>query len=762
MDNKAYVNTNGDHGLATKPAAPETTFGSWKSRGDVKKVLIVISVVSVLAVVALVIALAVVASRKDDPLPEVCQTADCALAAARILENVDPKINPCDNFYLFACGAWKRKNVIPEDRSSQNVFGTLRDSVQVINKYLLEDTKMYHGIDAVQKAKDLYASCVDTATIETLGESVITPLMNEFGGWPVLGTNPGGNWNEGAFSLTRLLTSLVKYSNEPLISIYVSSDVKDSENHIIYLDQPEFGLPGRLYYLDPKLTHMRDAYVKLATAVAKLLGADNATAWADMGRMLELETDIANISMAAEDRRDNEALYNKMQIGQMAANLSQPASAAKIQFDWLQYIRGVLDLDGVKVAVNESEPVVVRAVPYFQKLFAVLEKYEKREIANYVVWAIMMNRINNLPKRFTDLVQDYNEVVFGQTTSRARWRQCEDYTVGQMGMAVGHMFVRETFDESAKAIALDMIDNIRNAFNELLDELDWMDGKTKVAAREKARVMKNWIGYPDDVIAPEKINKLYENVTIVKDKYFENVLNNLKGAAVVGLRPLREKYDKNVWTTPPSTVNAFYNSILNAIMFPAGILQPPFYSKHQPKSMNFGGIGVVIGHEITHGFDDRGRQYDKDGNLAHWWDETIIGKFKAKAQCIVNQYGNFTVSEANLNVNGINTQGENIADNGGLKQSFRAYRRWVESVGKEEPLLPGLNYTHNQLFFINFAQIWCNNMRPQAAISAINTGVHSPGEFRVIGTLHNSPDFAAAFKCSNKQYMNPEKKCYVW
>ncbi|BFZ23133.1 hypothetical protein BsWGS_26172 [Bradybaena similaris] len=228
------------------------------------------------------------------------------------------------------------------------------------------------------------------------------------------------------------------------------------------------------------------------------------------------------------------------------------------------------------------------------------------------------------------------------------------------------------------------------------------------------------------------------------------------------MRRLRQPVDKSKWDSPPSTVNAFYSPARNQIMFPAGILQPPFFSKAFPKSLNFGGIGVVVGHEITHGFDDEGRQYDKHGNLAQWWSNSSVEQFKGKAKCIVEQYGNFTVPEANLKLNGINTQGENIADNGGLKQAFKAYRNWVSTQGKEELLLPGLDFDHNQLFFINFAQLWCTMMTEGEALRRIKTGYHSPGRLRVIGSAQNSPDFAQAFKCPVDSNMNPRKKCSIW
>lgn len=736
--------------------------GAFRGRTGLERILIFIAVVLFVSVVGLIVGLVLVI-KDEDEVPDVCLSDECAMASSRVLQSMDRNVNPCEDFYTYACGNWKKTHVIPEDRSSLNVFGVLRDQVQVINKIILEDPDNY-GINetAWKKAKDMYASCSNTDLIEQKNISVTIPLLNEIGGWPVLGTNPGGNWADGSFSLSSLLITLRKYNNRPLIDLYVSSDVKNTTQRIIYLDQPSFGLPGRTYYLEPQFEEMQNAYVKFASDVAVMFGADPALADSEMKDVLAFETEIANITMRAEDRRDNEALYNRMTIAEMGQNFTEPQPTDTIQFNWYDYISGIMGLDDINVTITDSEPVVVRAVPYFQKFFNVLQKYPKRTIANYIVWSIMKNRVNNLPSRFTDVRDEYKKVVYGQATSRARWRVCEDYVMGQMGMAIGQKFVKQEFDETAKDSALEMIGNIRTAFNELLNEVDWMDEHTKSLAREKAEAMRNWIGYPDDLLDNDHLNEIYENVTTDKNEYFQNVLQNLRRIAAGGLRVLREPYDKNVWTTPPSTVNAYYNSVLNNIMFPAGILQPPFYGKNQPKSMNYGGIGVVIGHEITHGFDDRGRQYNKDGDLEQWWEQEIITNFKEKAQCIVDQYSGFLVPEANMTVNGINTQGENIADNGGLKQSYRAYRSWVEQQGKEEPKLPGLDFTHDQLFFVNFAQIWCNNMRQESAINSVQTGVHSPGQFRVVGTLQNSAEFARAFNCPENSNLNPSKKCYVW
>ncbi|XP_060581148.1 membrane metallo-endopeptidase-like 1 [Ruditapes philippinarum] len=783
-DNAGFDRTSSENGNYSKSSTAaesqvQISFkreGPWKRRSACEKGLLFLVVIFLAAAVVLAVVVVRQKQELDDSTsdkvvkapapdvisPEVCLTADCAKASARVLENMDLTIDPCEDFYMYSCGTWKKKHVIPDDSSSYSMFGSLSEKVQVINKYLLDDNQAYQNFSSIVKAKDLYASCLDLETIEKRNSTAAVPLLEELGGWPVLGTKLGGNWIESNFSLSQLLITLRQYNNNPVINMYVSPDIRNSQQYIIYFDQPSFGLPGRLYYLQDGLARMREAYVTLASSIAKLFGADENLADREMRQMLDLEIDLANITTKPEDRRDFDALYNKMTIAQLKQNFTEPNTTDTVQFDWLEYIQGVFDIENVGIALDENEQVIVLDVSYFKRLFNVLQKHGKRTVANYVVWTIVQNRASNLDSRFRELLTDFNKVLYGIASSSARWKGCVSYTVYNFGMAVGHMFVKETFDESAKTSALNMIKNIRDAFDELLDEVEWMDDGTRILASEKANAIKEWIGYPDDVLVDEKVNKLYENVTIDRDDYFMNVLNNLKRSSAEGLTKLRQKYDKNIWTTPPSIVNAFYSPLQNAIMFPAGILQPPFYDKGQPKSMNYGGIGAVIGHEITHGFDDRGRQYDKTGNLNQWWNTSVITRFKEKAQCIIDQYNEFVVPEAGLNINGINTQGENIADNGGLKQSFRAYRKWVEKRGKEEALLPGVNFTNNQLFFINYAQVWCNNARKENIISAVNTGVHSPGQFRVVGTLQNTREFSAAFGCKKNSFMNPEKKCAVW
>jgi len=372
-----------------------------------------------------------------------------------------------------------------------------------------------------------------------------------------------------------------------------------------------------------------------------------------------------------------------------------------------------------------------------------------------------MDLMPHMPPQYESTRAEFRRVLLGVLTDRNRWNRCVEWTNKKLGMAVGALFIRDNFNHESKATALEMIHDIRDAFNDLLEENAWMDTETRLVAEDKANSMTERIGYPEYITNDTRLEEEYKNLTIRGDQFLENLFAILRFEADRNVAKLQKPVDKDKWATEPAVVNAFYNPNKNDIVFPAGILQPLFYSQHFPKSLNYGGIGVVIGHEITHGFDDKGRQFDKHGNLKQWWNNRTIAAFRKEAQCIIDQYSNYTLDEINLGIDGRLTQGENIADNGGLKQAFRAYRKWVANNGAE-PELPGLDLTHNQLFFLNYAQIWCGSMRPEDALTKIRSSVHSPGPIRVLGPLSNSRDFSEAYNCPATSRMNPPKKCSVW
>ncbi|KAL2725026.1 neprilysin-4-like isoform X2 [Vespula squamosa] len=671
-------------------------------------------------------------------------------AQARImLDYMDKTANPCQDFYQYACGNWEKRNPIPKDKAAYDTFEMLRESLDIVLKELLED-EVPHNVrlntdDATVKAKYHFQSCMNYEILEQRMEQPVLQLLEELGGWPILKPD----WDPDKFDWLLLVAQLRLYNNNILLSEWVGPDIKNSDQYVIQFDQTSLGLPTRDYFLQPSNMIYLNAYKDYFIKIVTLLGASlqNATVHAD--QLIEFETKLAKITFSPDERRNVSELYQKMSIDELRSMVPQ--------IDWQRYLSIVLARP-----VNSSEPVVVFALQYIQDLVNLLSETEPRTIANYLLWRFVRHRVNNLDDRFQEAKQKFYYILFGIEQAPPRWKNCVSQVNANMGIAVGSMFVRKYFDEKSKNDTLSMTREIQESFRELLNQTTWIDNETKQLASEKVDAMLLRIGYPDFILQPHLLNERYKDVVIHPDKYFENTLNILQHLTRVEQDRLGSSVNKTLWNTAPAVVNAYYSRYKNQIMFPAGILQPPFYHRYFPKSLNYGGIGVVIGHEITHGFDDKGRLFDKNGNLHRWWKNEDINGFHERAKCLIDQYSRYTVSEVGAQINGINTQGENIADNGGIKQAFKAYERWLYVNGDKDETLPGISATGRQLFFLNFAQVWCGSMRPEAAKNKLRIAVHAPGKFRVIGTLSNSKAFADVFHCPLGTPMNPINKCSVW
>ncbi|NXU80978.1 NEP protein, partial [Oreotrochilus melanogaster] len=461
----------------------------------------------------------------------------------------------------------------------------------------------------------------------------------------------------------------------------------------------------------------------------------------------------------SEDRNDPLLLYNKMTLAQLQNNFSLEIDH-KV-FNWSKFINDIMST--VEINVENTEHVIVYDPEYLIKLKSILNKYTPRDLQNYMMWRFVMDLVNSLSRDYKDTRNAFRKALYGTTSEAAVWRRCANYVNGNLESAVGRLYVQEAFAGDSKHVVEEMIADIRDVFIKTLDDLTWMDAETKKRAEQKATAIRERIGYPDEIVTDDnKLNSEYQELSFKEEEYFENIIQNLVFTQKKRLKKLREKVDKEEWISGAAVVNAFYSASRNQIVFPAGILQPPFFSASQPKSLNYGGIGMVIGHEITHGFDDNGRNFNENGDLVDWWTEESARNFKELSQCMVYQYGNFSWDLAGgQHLSGINTLGENIADNGGVRQAYKAYQNFVKKHGKEQ-LLPGLEMNHQQLFFLNFAQVWCGTYRPEYAVNSIKTDVHSPGKFRVIGSLQNSPEFSEAFSCTKTNFMDPAKKCRVW
>ncbi|XP_069649040.1 neprilysin isoform X3 [Haliaeetus albicilla] len=716
-------------------------------------------VVILLAIVA--ITMIVLYATYDDG---VCKTSDC-IKSARILENMDTTAEPCNDFYQYACGGWLKRNVIPETSSRYSNFDILRDELEVVLKDVL-DTPSSNDITAVQKAKTLYRSCINETIIDSRGGRPLISLLPKVSDWPVATTNWDSAYGTAWTAETAIAQLNSRYGKKVLINFFVGTDDKNSTAHIIHIDQPGLGLPSRDYYeCTGAYKEACSAYVDFMISVAKLILQERNISFNEseiseqMKRVMDLEKEIANATTKSEDRNDPLLLYNKMTLAQLQNNFSLEIDH-KV-FNWSKFINDIMST--VQIKVENTEHVIVYDPEYLIRLKSILNKYTRRDLQNYMIWRFVMDLVNSLSRNYKDTRNAFRKALYGTTSETAVWRRCANYVNGNMENAVGRLYVQEAFAGDSKHVVEEMIADIRDVFIKTLDELTWMDAETKKKAEQKAAAIRERIGYPDEIVIDDnKLNSEYQELNYKEEEYFENIIENLVFTQKKRLKKLREKVDKEEWISGAAVVNAFYSASRNQIVFPAGILQPPFFSASQPKSLNYGGIGMVIGHEITHGFDDNGRNFNEDGDLVDWWTEESARSFKELSQCMVYQYGNFSWDLAGgQHLSGINTLGENIADNGGVRQAYKAYENFVKKHGKEK-LLPGLEMNHKQLFFLNFAQVWCGTYRPEYAVNSIKTDVHSPGKFRVIGSLQNSPEFSEAFSCTKTDYMDPAKKCRVW
>ncbi|XP_007555766.1 phosphate-regulating neutral endopeptidase PHEX isoform X2 [Poecilia formosa] len=718
---------------------------------------------SVCVCAAFLLALIVVSQKSSQE--EFCLSPECIEAAGSILSKLDRSVDPCDDFYTFSCGGWLKENTIPEDSSSHGIYPWLRQHVDIRLKELLESPSDAKELQAVTKAKILYRSCMNESILEELDARPMLKMLRqpEFR-WPVLGDGLGREyqWSPSQWSLLKTLAEMRnQHSKSVLIRLYVSPDDKNSSYYIIKLDQASLSLSSREDYTTNTSSALgnRAALLSLMVDAAVMLGAPKQAAQTQMEKALDFETKIAHILIPYENRT-SENMYNKYTLSRLQRSMPQ--------FDWLGFVKAVVESkDNPSLSISSSEPVIVRTPKYFKDLMKLINSTDSRTVANYIQWRTVFSKITTLSRRFLYRYLDFARVTTGTTSLTPRWDKCVNYVENSLVYATGRLFVDKHFQEDKKLMMEELIEGIRWAFIDMLEkENDWMDQQTKNKAIEKAHAVLPKVGYPEFILNDTYLTEDLEQLEFNEKDYYGNVMQTLKFIAQSDVSWLRRSVPRTEWFTNPTTVNAFYSSSTNQIRFPAGELQKPFFwGKEYPRSLSYGAIGVIVGHELTHGFDNNGRKYDKNGNLDQWWSETSVAAFTEKTQCMIDQYNDYYWEEAGLNVRGKRTLAENIADNGGIREAFRAYRRWVDKNrgGAEEPLLPGLELNNNQLFFLSYAHVRCNSYRPEAAREQIQSGAHSPPKYRVIGAMSNYEEFQKAFSCPQSSVMNRgAQSCRVW
>ncbi|XP_063370105.1 endothelin-converting enzyme homolog isoform X2 [Cydia amplana] len=759
------------------------SFIGWHQRSRLERVLLVLTALLTLAVFLTTCLLLAMRGPTYLPVPpcyqpepkesSVCLSSSCIYTASEVIRSLDETQDPCEDFYEFACGGWMRNNPIPEGKAQWGIFSKIELQNQLIIRSALENVNISDKNGGEYKARVYYDACIDTnETIEKLAEKPLVDVINKLGGWHLLDNNNNTLTNSTNnntilsnatkdtikdFDLQELLQNIQnKYNLGGLFNWAVTEDDRNSSKYIIVLDQGGLNLPTRDYYLN-KSAHEKvlEAYLNYMTRVCVLLGANETKAKEQMSKVIEFETALAGITTPSEDRRDEESLYNPFTLKQWQKEANF--------LNWTAFFNDAFRLVGR--SISENERIVVYAPEYFRNLTKVIKNYtrskEKKTILkNYLIWQVSRALSTYLSKSFRDATKILRKALYGSEGTEESWRYCVTDTNNALGFAVGAMFVREVFHGEAKTQGELMIDNIRNAFKNNLRNLDWMDSETMKAAETKADAITDMIGFPDYILQKQELDKQYEELTIHPNEYFQNNIAFNLFSLKNDLKKMDQPVNRTKWGMTPSTVNAYYTPTKNQIVFPAGILQLPFYDGDNPKSVNYGAMGVVMGHELTHAFDDQGREYDRFGNLNQWWNNATINRFKKRAKCIQEQYSSYSMEGQHLN--GKQTLGENIADNGGLKASFHAYLDYSRTEAKVNLTLPGLKYNHRQLFFISFAQVWCSSMTKESTKMQIEKDDHTGAKYRVIGPISNLKEFSNEFNCPIGSKMNPKHKCEVW
>jgi len=693
---------------------------------------------------------------------EVCDTQECRLAAESILNSLDLTAEPCTDFYQFACGGWMAKNSIPEGKSKWGRFYELRDKVDQALHEIVEMESGESEAEAVKNLRRMYAGCMDTAAMEAVGlGALLDKLTDPVDGWPMV----LDSWNGESYDLESALGGARReFGVNWLLSTSVYLDDLNTNQNVIYVDQPDLGLPLSMYLEESSYTDYIAAYKQFMVDIALVVvresgsGITEEAIVAAVEQVYQLEKQIAAIMTPDSERRNSTAMYNPMTVAEL--NLHYAG------FDWNKYFNTVFQDSGF--SVDDSERVIVVQPDYLENTQQVETSPET--IVNYLFSRFMMKIAEELTTEMRDISFKFTAALTGVDEQPERWQTCTAKATGGWGFAAAHEYVLNYFDSESKNEADMMVENLRAAFKELVAETEWMDGNTQDQALDKADRMLQLMGYPDWLVHDDQVDQYYEG-SLAADPahHLLNVLQQLAWSSVKSLSELRKVPKRDVWLSHPAIVNAWYSPNHNTITFPAGILQFPFFQGSLPRYINYGAMGMVIGHEITHGFDDQGRQYDGTGNLQPWWSEETLQGFLERADCFIQQYTNYTVpelidilGEEDAHLNGKNTQGENIADNGGIRESFRAYLNSLDSLG-DEPALPGLEtFTPKQMFFVSNAQVWCEIQTPESLLGQVLGDPHSPGRFRVLGPLSNSRDFQREWNCPADSPMVRPNNCQLW
>jgi putative endopeptidase len=667
-----------------------------------------------------------VAKRKLPGPKDDAQVVNMSLAEAGLEPtSIDKSAAPCDDFYRFACGSWIEAHPIPADRSRWGRFAEVDERNENAIHTILEDARAGKGEQTVatKKLGALYGSCMDEKAVDKAGLTAVKPLLDK------------AAKAKDAKTVQAAVLAMHEVGVGAVFDRQTEADFADSTTNVLFLDSGGLGLPDRDYYLVDSLKDKRDAYRAHVIRVFQLLGRDEKAATTAADEVIALETELAKVTRTAAERRDIPKMYNPLDM--------EGLKKLTPSFDWDGYL--------AKLGASAQKKVVVTTPEYFSGVEKLLAGgATPSQWQNYLTLRVIDGTAETLPKKFDDEFFSLQQALTGVEKQRDRYKRCIDAVAVAMPEYLGQPYVERMFPGESKKTAQELVNAIGKAMGETFARLDWMSDATKAAAQRKLEKIVPMIGFPDSW-------RTYE-FNVDAKRYTSNMLAARAFEVQRQVKKAGNPYDRTEWLMGAYEVNAYYNPLANNTALPAGILQPPFFGANRSVAANLGGIGMVIGHELTHGFDDQGSQFDEQGNMRNWWQKQDLEQFNAKGQCVSKQYGEIEVLKAR-NINGQLTLGENIADMGGVKMAFEAYRQ-LRADSDKRYVADG--FTEDQQFFLAVGQAWCSAEREAETVKRLTTDPHSPPAYRVLGALRNLPEFSDAFECESGARYAPANSCTVW
>lgn len=732
---------------------------------------------------------------------KICDSEDCVRIAASLKESMDTSVDPCDDFYQYTCGRWSKEHPIP-DSSMTNSWFTERTSriAQNIRNLLKVNLSSSEVPWSVMQAKTLFTSCTDMHTMDELNLSPMFDLLTllDLPALPAAFTNSTSNYIEQAATVKRILGFDIFFGLE------IMPDPRNKSRNIIFLDVPETTSPfpndktlekrlqavrSRLRKLDDiedesMLSENEDAQLNYMKEVIKHV-ISNGTATACMSEdefvvpeelideVVEMLYDISNIFYQVARLDKNESFSEEtlkdddyMLVDELQRLTDEYVSSvvnltAKPKLIWRPFLESLFK-DIITLDLDNKDQILVGNLAYLKKTALLLVACEEQYLESYIWWIVVEMVVPQSSDMLRSIWTSYVNKLLEIEISESKSLHCAVAVNELMGMAVSWLFVDPTFHNNKAHKVLEMLEDIREAFSSLVFKTDWMDQKTKTATLEKSNKMTSYIGFPDWLFDEEKLDEYYKGIDLSETHYVDNVMQIVRLEWNTTLAALHDvnSYNESYWATDPTDVNAFHTFQLNQITIPAGILQFPFYELGL-EALNYGAIGSILGHELTHGFDNSGRHYDSDGNFRQWWTNDTISEYTERTQCFIDHYNEYYEDEIDDYVDGELTLGENIADNGGMREAVIAYNRWKTKHGRE-PLLPGFTqFTHEQLLYLAYAHMWCESYTT-ASLKWMLQDTHCPSHVRLRAVLRNSKEFSAAWNCPAGSNMNPSDKCRLW